>query len=194
MRLVKYLSAHNVHLPFLPYVSIQETSTFFKTCCLNLFHFISPFVKSILFSFIHLFQSVVVLILVRAERSLSTKSQLFFSSVQPFSWHIVLPFQKYSSLLLPLCVWNSLFLCVQPEPCKHGHSKSPLINQLLAHSELLNDGVFAGAREGFSSDQKLFSCWELELRKLPPVLLAAHPWHARGAQRSMLNPSTALVT
>lgn len=54
-------------------------------------------------------------------------------------------------------------------------------------------GCFAAAREEFSSDQKLLSHWELQLRKLPPVLLAADPWRARGTQRSMLNPSTALV-
>lgn len=54
-------------------------------------------------------------------------------------------------------------------------------------------GCSVAAREEFSSDQKLLSHWELQLRKLPPVLLAADPWHARGTQRSMLNPSTALV-
>lgn len=48
-------------------------------------------------------------------------------------------------------------------------------------------------REEFPSDQELLSHWEFQLRKLPPVLLAADPWHARGTQRSMLNSSTALV-
>lgn len=54
-------------------------------------------------------------------------------------------------------------------------------------------GCFAAVREEFSSDQELLSHWEFQLRKLPEVLLAADPWHARGTQRPMLNPYTAPV-
>lgn len=51
-------------------------------------------------------------------------------------------------------------------------------------------GCFAAAREEFSSDQKLLSHWELQLRKLPPVWLAADPWHVRD---QCLTLPTALV-
>lgn len=52
-------------------------------------------------------------------------------------------------------------------------------------------------RDGFSSDQKLFSsCYELQLRKLPPVLLAAALQvcpESAAVQRSIVNPHAALV-